>query len=311
MSADSSTRLFVGIDGGGTKTTTVVVDAAGNELARHGGHTSNPAVIGFDATTAVLRDGLNAVRTTLDLDVHFAGGWIGLAGVDRPGDHEQLLPGLSEFITEPRISNDGELILSGLAGNPGVGLIAGTGSIAIGRNASGDRIRAGGWGHIMGDEGSGWAFGVAALKAVAAEVDGTGEPTPFTANLLAFWHLDDPRQLITRTYAQETAKHDIAGLARFTLQAASDGWEPAVRVVHQGADDLAAQVVAVANRLTIAGPINLALAGGLLLNLPFYRNAVLNSVATRRTLGVVAEVNDPALSAAREVAHLHESQVHA
>ncbi|MGC4190369.1 MAG: BadF/BadG/BcrA/BcrD ATPase family protein [Thermomicrobiales bacterium] len=310
MSAHPSEAHFVGIDGGGTKTTTVVTDAQGNELARHTGPTSNPAVIGFDETIRVLHDDLNATRIALGFEGVFTGGWIGLAGVDRPSDRERLLPALAESILTPRITNDGELVLSGLGGRAGVGLIAGTGSIAMGRNDGGERIRAGGWGHIIGDEGSGWAFGVAALKAVAAEVDGTGEPTPFTRDLLTHWGLEDPRQIVTKTYAPETSKREIAGLASFTMQAAIDGWEPARLAVRQGADDLAVQVTAVAGRLGIAGPVNLAFSGGLLLNLPFYRDLVLDAIASRHPLGTVAEVHDPALSAAREVASLHESLVH-
>jgi N-acetylglucosamine kinase-like BadF-type ATPase len=303
-------RHFVGIDGGGTKTSTVAVDARGNELARHTGPTSNPAVIGFDETIRVLRDGLNGVRLALGFEGVFAGGWIGLAGVDRPGDRERLLPALTGDIVAPRITNDGELVLSGLGGRTGVGLIAGTGSIAMGRNAAGDRVRAGGWGHIIGDEGSGWAFGVAALKAIAAEVDGSGPPAPFTADLLDFWELDDPRQIVTKTYAPETSKRDIASLARFTIQAASDGWAPTSDVLRQQAEALAQQVIAVARRLGEDGPLNLALAGGLLLNVHTYRELVLAAIASRHPLGSVADVRDPALSAARELAALHESLVH-
>jgi len=301
---------FVGIDGGGTKTTTVVVDAQGNELARHTGPTSNPAVVGFDETIRVLRDGVNGVRLALGFEGVFAGGWIGLAGVDRPSDRERLLPALTGDIVAPRITNDGELVLAGLGGRAGVGLIAGTGSIAMGRNAAGESVRAGGWGHIIGDEGSGWAFGVAALKAVAAEVDGSGPPAPFTADLLAFWKLDDARQIVTKTYAPETSKRDIASLARFTIQAAIDGWAPASEVLHEQAEALAQQVIAVARRLDEDGPLNLALAGGLLLNVPTYRDLVLTAIASRRPLGTVADVRDPALSAAREIAALNESLVH-
>lgn len=310
MSGETMARRFVAIDGGGTKTTTVAVDARGNELARHTGPTSNPAVIGFEETVRVLCEGIDGVRRALGFADAFAGGWIGLAGVDRPGDRERLLPALTPGIASPRITNDGELVLSGLGGQAGVGLIAGTGSIAMGRNAAGERLRAGGWGHIIGDEGSGWAFGVAALKAVAAEVDGSGGPAPFTGALLAHWGLDEPRQIVTKTYAPETGKGDIARLAHFTIQAAIDGWPPALHAVRQGADELATQVIAVATGLRLAGPVNLALAGGLLLNTPFYRDLVLAAIAGRRPLGTVAEVRDPALSAAREVAAVHESLVH-
>lgn len=299
MSADT---YFVGIDGGGTKTTTVVVDGSGHELTRHTGPTSNPAVIGFDATNGVLLEGLRAVRQSLGARAPFADGWVGLAGVDRPGDRERLEATLATELAHARITNDGDLVLAGLGGGAGIGIIAGTGSIVMGRGKDGNRVRAGGWGHIIGDEGSGWDFGVAALKAIAASVDGFGDPPPFTADLLAAWNLDDPRQIITRTYAPETSKRDIARFASFTIQAAETGFEPSLRAVQHGAQTLAVQVNAVATRLTLIEPLNLALAGGLLLNVPFYRDLVLSEISTRHPIGTATPVDDPALAAAQEIA---------
>lgn len=298
---------YIGIDGGGTKTTTVVVDAAGHELARHTGPTSNPAVIGFDATNRVLLEGLRAVRSELESSEPFAAGWIGLAGVDRPGDRERLETALATELAETRITNDGDLILAGLGAAAGIGIVAGTGSIVMGRGRNDERVRAGGWGHIIGDEGSGWHFGVAALKAIAASVDGYGEEPPFTTELLVAWGLTDPRQIITRTYAPETSKRDIARFASFTIRAAEAGFGPSRDAVTHGARVLATQVHAVATRLGFTGstPLNLALAGGLLLNVPYYRDLVLAEIARHHPIGSATPVDDPALAAAQEIARTH------
>jgi N-acetylglucosamine kinase-like BadF-type ATPase len=306
----SNDKLYIGIDGGGTKTTTVVVDATGQELTRHTGPTSNPAVIGFDATNRVLLEGLRAVRQALGTIGPFAGGWVGLAGVDRPGDRERLESTLATELAHARITNDGDLMLAGLGDGAGIGIIAGTGSIVMGRGRGGERVRAGGWGHIIGDEGSGWDFGVAALKAIAAAVDGSDDMPPFATELLAAWELEDPRQIITRTYAPETSKRDIARFASFTIQAAEAGFAPSLQAVQTGARMLATQVNAVASRLALGGPLNLALAGGLLLNVPYYRDLVLAEISALHPISTVTPVDDPALASAQEIASMLQNHHH-
>src|SRR6185437_6227673 len=88
----------------------------------------------------------------------------------------------------------------------GVALIAGTGSIAVGRNAAGVAARVGGWGHLLGEEGSGYAIGSAALNAAVRAADGRGEPTSLLQRILATWGLSAAPELIPYVYADANTR---------------------------------------------------------------------------------------------------------
>ena len=298
----SASNVFIGVDGGGTKTITVAVDANGKELARHTASTSNPAVIGFDKCVEVLTTSVRAVTAESGAQLPLASGWLGLSGFDRPGDRERIAPGLREFVKNPYLSNDGELVLAELQDRIGVAVISGTGSIAIGRNAAGERARAGGWGHIFGDEGSGWALGTEALRAISEQIDGRGKETMLTTLVMNAWELDDPTEIVTRAYARETEKRDIAKLSSLTIRASWEGDEVANQIIAEQSEKLAGQVIAVANRLGFTEEIPLAMSGGLLLHVLSYRTALREAIERHRRLSTFALVLDPALSAAKAIA---------
>ncbi len=295
-------QVFIGVDGGGTKTAIVTVDDMGQELARHVASTSNPAVIGFDQCVDVLTSGITIVATEIGAEFPLAGGWLGLSGFDRPGDRERIIPSLEGILNNPFLSNDGELVLAELPDKTGVAVIAGTGSIAIGRNASGEHARAGGWGHIFGDEGSGWALGKEALRSIAEEIDGRGAPTALTALVMEAWELDAPTQIVTRAYDPQTTKSDIAKLSSLTIRAGWVGDDIANHIITTQTQHLADQVIAVANRLGFREQIPLAMSGGLLLHVLSYRTALREAIERQRPLGTFALVLDPALSAAQAIA---------
>ncbi len=298
----SASEVFIGVDGGGTKTIVVAVDTNGKELARHTASTSNPAVIGFENCVEVLSTSIRAVATKSGANLPLAGGWLGLSGFDRPGDRERIAPGLRDFVLNPYLSNDGELVLAELPDRIGVAVISGTGSIAIGRNAAGERARAGGWGHIFGDEGSGWALGKESLRAISEQIDGRGKETTLTSLVMAAWELDDPTQIVTCAYAPETEKRDIAKLSSLTIRAAWYGDEVANQIIESETEKLAGQVIAVANRLGFKDEIPLAMSGGLLLHVLSYRTALCEAIERHRNLSTFALVLDPALSAAQAIA---------
>lgn len=298
----SGSDVFVGVDGGGTKTITVAVDANGKELARHTASTSNPAVIGFDKCIEVLTTSIRTVAADAGTHLPLAGGWLGLSGFDRPGDREHIAPGLQEVVTNPDLSNDGELVLAELPGRIGVAVISGTGSIAIGRNTSGERARVGGWGHIFGDEGSGWALGKEALRAISEQIDGRGKETMLTKLVMNAWELGDPTQIVTRAYAPETKKRDIAKLSSLTIRASWEGDEVANQIIATETEKLASQVLAVADKLGFHGEIPLAMSGGLLLHVLSYRTALREAIERHRPLSTFALVLDPAYSAAQAIA---------
>jgi N-acetylglucosamine kinase-like BadF-type ATPase len=301
VSTVSTAAYFLGVDGGGSKTLAVVTDTRGRERGRGFAGSSNQEVVGVDRAVAELHAAVARAVASAGAALPVRAAWLGLAGVDRPPDRDALLPGLSALAAEVRITNDAELALGALPRMVGVALIAGTGSIALGRDAAGATARAGGWGHVLGDEGSGYAIGQQALHAAVRAADGRDDPTLLLEQVLAHWHLDAPDQLIGRAY-QPFDKATIAALAPLVLAAARAGDQAARRIVAKAADELALTATTVARALAFTGaPVPLALGGGLLLGAPPLRARVLRRI--RRTLAVDAVLmRDPALCAARALA---------
>lgn len=300
--------LYLGIDGGGTATRAVVVDCGGVVRGRGTAGGANQEVIGADAAAEAIHAAARAALAEAGAEPPVRAAWIGLAGVDSLDAAEVLRPVLAPLAGHLRITNDGELPLGALPGGVGVALIAGTGSVVLGRNAAGRTARAGGWGHIFGDEGSGYALGVAALRAIARAADGRGEPTALTPAVLRVLEVDMPTALIARVH-HTWDRPEIARLALLVVAAAEAGDDVARAILLQAAGELADQVRAVMRARALDGPaggdhaqIPLALGGGMLLDAPAYRALVLEALGGEDTYSPVVLVRDAALVAARSVA---------
>lgn len=295
---------YLGVDGGGSKTRAVVVDAMGAERGRGEAGSSNHQAVGLDAAIAELRRATETAAETAGCRLPAEAAWLGLAGLDSASDFAALLPRTRSFAANVRLTNDAELVLSGVEGQAGVALIAGTGAIALGRDGDGEIVRASGWGHVLGDEGSGYDLGRAGLQAALRAVDGRGRPTTLLGAILAEWDLSEPEQILQRVYP-EADKAVIARLAPLVLRCAAEGDAAAGALARRGAEELALAAYAVGQKMGRASePLDLALGGGLLVHDAGYRDMVLRRLATRQPLGNVAIVAEPALSAARAAARL-------
>ena len=171
LSAAGGAEFVAAVDGGGSKTVAVVVDTEGHERGRAVAGSSNFTVVGAEQAAEHVRQAVSEATRSTGGELPPRALWVGLAGIDRPGAREALLPLLQPLAGEVRLTNDAELLFGALDGGVGVVLIAGTGSIALGRDATGTTVRAGGWGHLIGDEGSGYDLGRRALRAAAAGLD--------------------------------------------------------------------------------------------------------------------------------------------
>lgn len=241
---------FAGVDGGGTRSTLVLADGAGRELARESGpaglvdprHPERSAeVIAGLVRRALERAGADAPPAAL---------CAGLAGVGNEAERvavERALAGAGAA-GAVRIVSDGEIALHGaFGGGPGVLLVAGTGSVAYGRGADGRMERCGGWGMFVGDEGSGYAIGRAGLAAALRSVDGREAETRLLPRFLELLRLDGARAI--PPWAGRAAKGDVAALARHVVDLAAAGDGVALRLVEQQAEQLARHVTALAHRL--------------------------------------------------------------
>jgi N-acetylglucosamine kinase-like BadF-type ATPase len=294
--------IYAGIDGGGTKTAFVIVDEEGHTVVRHQATTSNAAVVGHDRAGATLREGLQTAIAQAGADAELHGAWFGLSGSDRPEDQAKLLPYVEDMTPAVRMSNDAELVLGALDGSIGIAVVSGTGSIAYGRNATGERARSGGWGQIIGDEGSGFDIARRLLDSYAREVDGRGPASSCTSRLMTHLDLHEPFQIISWVYAGGTSKGDIAALSSIVVEEAAGGDDVARQIILESARELAVTVGAAARRLGFAGSLPVALTGGMLLHIDSFRESMLDRLREEWPQLDVQLVSDPALTAAQSLA---------
>lgn len=287
-------RVALGIDGGGTRTRCLVADLEGRVLGEGAAGPANCQAVGYDGAAAAVHQAaaqaLDAAGVSLGNVVALCAG---LAGAGRPEDQamlaERLLPVMAPAAVQ--VVADARIALEGAhAGKPGVVVIAGTGSIAYGLDARGHTLRAGGWGWLLGDEGSGFALGRGAVQAMLAHADGSGPATALTAAVCDAWGLERPEQAIRRIYADPVAsRSDLAALAPAVVAAAEAGDRAAGRLLEQAGCDLAALAAAVLRQMdgAPAVPAPVAVTGGVLAGCARVRNAM------AQALGARAVIRDP------------------
>ncbi len=258
----------IGIDGGGTKTLGAIAGEDGKVIAQHEVGSTNP----HSNTLDVVRANLKALTENL---LGQAGGkpedvkaiCLGMAGVDRPEDKPMIKNLVNEFLPEADVLpvNDGVIALTGGALKPfGIIVISGTGSIAFGINEKADRVRAGGWGHILGDEGSGYTIALRGLREIMRAHDGRTEGTRLKDLMLGHLKLERPDQLLGWIRDINANKAEIAALSRLVHQAANEGDATATRILSEESEELAEIVEAVSRKLFPADQHNyeVIVAGG-------------------------------------------------
>ena len=298
------TRHILGIDGGGSRTRARIALRSGETVATGEAGPSGVSANGFEGAQRAILDATRAALKAAGLreaDCDFGAVCMGLSGVDRPAEREVMLSWARAALAPAvEVVNDVELVLA--AGTParwGVALIAGTGSIGLGRAPDGRAVRAGGWGYRFGDEGSGYDLAREALRAASQAADGRGTPTRLLADILGFWELTDPSGLIPKVYRSGLKPADLAALAPLVTAAAHDGDAIAAAIVTRAGASLAQIVQAVARALDFgADPTPLALAGGLLLGAGGLREALMASLSgSGRTFAPVGEAREPVAGA--------------
>lgn len=252
-------KFVAGIDGGGTKTTLVCWTLGGEHLRTEVFGPFNLNGIGEEAFAELL-DEITAFLHSLGECCALC---IGAAGYSRNNMGSLTAAAMEKAgIANWKLVGDHEIALWGaLEGKPGCALIAGTGSICLGRGCDGSTARAGGWGHLIGDEGSGFALGRDALAAVAKHLDGYGEDTILTRLLSEKLSLTTRQEIISYVYSGDKSR--IAAIATLVEEAAASGDRAANSILRKNAAALAELVRAVAQPLALTQG-ELALLGGLL-----------------------------------------------
>ena len=304
-------QLVLGVDGGGTKTAAWLAaahpDDSNEILGRGTAGPGNPRAVGFETAQRNILTAIAAAFEDAKLGHQpVAVACFGLAGAGRPEEQQRIKHWAHEQKIAPRmlVVGDAEPVLAAAApDNVGIALICGTGSLAWGRNAKGIVARTGGWGYLIGDEGSGYAIAVAGLRAAMQAADGRGPATTLLTEFQRHLAIERPEQIIDRIYDSAKTRRQIAELAAIVFAAAEHDDVARELLIHAAAD-LATMVKSLATRLGFSrNAYRLALAGGVLIHQPTFRQMLLDELARMQvepeTSTLVAEPVRGAIELAR------------
>jgi N-acetylglucosamine kinase len=284
----------LGIDAGGTKTIAVLADETGRVLEQARGAGANLQADGELQVEKVLHQVME--KALGDRREPPAAIGLGMAGVDRDEDRAVIQDIMRRIGYKARtlVVNDALIaLIAGVGDQPGIAIVAGTGSIAYGRNAAGQAARAGGWGYVLGDEGSGYWIGRCALRAVLRHADRRGTATSLTPLILNHFGVARPQDLIHEVYYRNLRPSAIASLAVHVQAAVDEGDRVATLILERGATELAQCAASVASRLEMtAEQFVFVLAGGMFRAVP------------RLAQALSAELAEIAPSARPEVLHV-------
>jgi N-acetylmuramic acid 6-phosphate etherase len=308
--AEERRDLLLGLDGGGTQTVALLAAPDGTMLGRGRSGPSNLRTAGREAALRALDEAVSAAFSAAGISrAPVASACLGLAGAGREDERQVIRDWASGvgLAAAVEVTTDAALLLA--AGTPdgwGVAVVAGTGSIAHARSRTGQETRAGGWGPVFGDEGSGYNLAVAGLRAAARAADTRDPPTRLQECFLNHLGLRHAQDLIPHVYGGGTDRAALAALAPLVIEVAEMGDPMAHEIVELGAQELALAAVTAAGAVGISmHRFPLALAGGLLLGSDSYRRrflAALQAVDTRPDPLTVVE--EPARGAVRRAAML-------
>lgn len=291
------TGLFVGVDGGGSHTAAVLGRRGGAVLARGEAGPSNPSALGFDAAVNAIEAAVRAAVGESAVDAVA----LGVAGAGRPADRARLeeLLRVRLGIERLQVVQDVALLLPAAGLASGVAIVAGTGSSVFAVAPDGRTATAGGWGYLLGDEGSAYAVGREALRAVGRQTDGFPEPTALTPALVAHLSLAQPRDLITAVYQSNSPRATVAGLAPLVVEVARRG-DPAARATLADAGrELGETAVAAGRRLRLTAGAPVVIVGGMLAAGDLMLAPLRQALAAGGLGELTPLADDPALGALR------------
>jgi N-acetylglucosamine kinase-like BadF-type ATPase len=296
----SPSDLVLGVDGGGTKTVAWLapLDDKSNTMVLGRGHAGpgNPRAAGFDIAQGNIALAIQSAFDDAQLPrATVAAACFGLAGAGREPEQKRIARWAKEFgiTSRAQVTGDAEPILAAASpDNCGIALICGTGSLAWGRNQQGETARCGGWGYLLGDEGSGYAIALAGLRRAVQSLDFRGQPSPL------FWRFQQElgaataEEFIECIYGPKMSRQRLADLAKVVFDVAKDDTE-ATHIIRVAAGELAKMVYMLADRLFRDDGYILAMTGSLILQQEILRMTMLEHVNFVHPPREVVAVPDP------------------
>ena len=259
-SKDTGARYLLGVDGGATKTLAGVLDLEEGTLhVGHGGPSNEDAVGPKAAVEALLGASDEAIEAA-----GIERGELGAAVLAVAGTNTDSIAG---HVKQTR--DDGWIVINDVVGawatvnggGPAVAAIAGTGSNVFGVGPGAHSWRTGGWGHLLGDEGSGYWLGNESIRAALRDRDGSGPPTRLGEVACALFKVDDIEELVTLVYSKPLTKSDIAALAVETGNLADAGDDVARELYERAAELLGGQIATVIEQTGLSGAFPVGLIG--------------------------------------------------
>ncbi|MGB7068266.1 MAG: BadF/BadG/BcrA/BcrD ATPase family protein [Pyrinomonadaceae bacterium] len=248
-------QLFLGVDGGGTKTHAVLMNEKKAVVSEGVAGPSNPLRVGVETAVSNI---IKAVDMATDSNGFSRGdivaATLGLAGVRREDLRQRIR---QSFVQRLRVKKtvvitDAEIAWYGTTlGKAGLVVIAGTGSICFGKDDDGIIAIAGGWGPVAGDEGGGIGIAEQALHSVAKASDGRGTKTSLSAKATEYFRASTPENLIVAIYSPQMDNMRIAGFARYVVEAALEGDNVAIQILKEAGFELGLAAYAVIKKLNL------------------------------------------------------------
>jgi len=296
-------KYLIGIDGGGTKTDCAIADLSGKIIRQSAGKPSNFLVIGVKEAVenlfALIEENLFALEGDFSNVKQIV---IGVAGAGREEDAMILEKGFKDFADQEgihfkavKVLSDAHIALEGAFPNSaGCILIAGTGSILFGKDESGSIHRVGGFGRLIGDEGSGYSIGRKALNAVSKASDGRGEETLISELLDAKMSSNTSKNIINKVYKE---KLDVASVAKVVIDAAEEGDPIAEDILDEEADELILHIRSLIHTIQ-TDKLNVAFSGSLIDNKNFYSDLLKRKIKSTLPNVIVIQPAFPPVSGA-------------
>ena len=246
-------QYFLGVDGGGTKTQVALMNEGREVIGEGAAGPSNPLRVGVEtAVTNIIKATDQAMDAGGIMRVDIAAATLGLAGVRRADLKQRVKASFTEQlrVRKTEVITDAEIALFATTmGKPGLVVIAGTGSVCLGKNEKGKMAIAGGWGPLAGDEGGGVGIAQTALHAVAKASDGRGIATTLSRRASEYFRASGPENLIVAIYSPQVDNSRIAGFAKFVVEAAQDGDAVATDILEEAGSELGLAACAVIEKL--------------------------------------------------------------
>lgn len=300
-------ELILAVDGGATNCRAVLCTTKGQVLSIARSGSCNYQNIGLESAVENLREVLSQAMAGHRAPYELRAAVFGLAGIDTGEDYrivaaavQGLLEQLGIESQNTIVENDAMISLLGAVGQgDGVLVIAGTGAIACGITRQGKRTRAGGWGNLLDDAGSGYAVGKAALTHVMCAYDGREPESKLAAAVLEQLALKTPEQIVNWTYSPNYSVEQVAALAAVVCRLAEQGDWKAKSILNEAVQHLHQLAATVIKRLNLETlPFPLLLNGGLLQHAPGLREQLSAAIQRDFPLAAISDAEYPPICGA-------------